>query len=50
MKRILFEFGTNKKTVIGNDISDDEIEAYMKLNKHRIMYVWFNDKIIGDNI
>lgn len=45
MKRLLFRFGDNKKTVIGDDVTDNEIEAYMSLNKHKIMYIWFNDKI-----
>lgn len=42
MKRMLYNFASGSLTEVQDDVKDEDIYAYMSMNKYRVMYIYFN--------
>lgn len=42
MKRMLYDFASGSLIQVKDDAKEEDIYAYMRENKYRVMYIYFN--------
>ena len=40
---MLYSFESGSLIEVKDDVTDEDIYAYMSMNKYRVMYIYFND-------